>query len=367
MEEREKILILGKLPPPYFGPAVATEIIIKSCLKNVFDLNHFETRINDEFDTIGKKNIGKFPVVFKKYYQYILQLKAIHPDLIIVPISQSTIGFIKDSVYIFLGINSGSKVLIHLRGSNLLNWLNTSSRLTRWYFKYILKRTSGAIVLGENLKYLFMDFFPSELVHVVPNGGNFNFSKGLKKTSSFNILFFSNLLPSKGVEDVIEAAYILKEKGNKSISFSLAGAWHNDKFKSRCLNKIKTQNLPVKVFSPASGDMKKKLFSEADIFLFPPREPEGHPWVIIEALAAGLPIISTNQGAITESVKNGKNGFIVNINQPGEIAEKIKLLAEHPEICKKMGKESRQLYEDNFTEEIMVKNLKTTIEKTLCS
>jgi glycosyltransferase involved in cell wall biosynthesis len=360
-----RVLILGKLPPPYFGPAIATEIILNSSLQFEFELKHFDTRINNTIDAIGEKSVRKFVFMLKKYFEYFNQIKKIKPDLILVPISQSTMGFIKDSIYLHLGIKTGSKVLIHLRGSNLLNWLNKSTSLTRWYFRSSLKKTSGAIVLGENLRYLVSDFFPLHKIHVVPNGGNFVFPNAEKIQDGFKILYFSNLLQSKGIEDVIDAALILKQRNITSISFVLAGAWLDDKLKSECLNRIKSQDLQVKVFPQSSGDLKKKFFCEADIFLFPPREPEGHPWVIVEAMAAGLPIITTNQGAISESVQNGKNGFIVNINQPKEIAEKIEFLQSHHEILKEMGKESRLLYEQKFTEEIMIKNLKIAFEKTL--
>ena len=74
-------------------------------------------------------------------------------------------------------------------------------------------------------------------------------------------------------------------------------------------------------------------------------------------MAAGLPIISTDQGAITESVIDGVNGFIVEKQNPQQIAEKIKFLIENPELKKKMGKESRRRYEENFTEEKMVERL----------
>ena len=74
-------------------------------------------------------------------------------------------------------------------------------------------------------------------------------------------------------------------------------------------------------------------------------------------MAAGLPIISTDQGAITESVLNMENGFIIESNNPEQIAEKIEYLVNHPDVRQKMGKESRRLYEENFTEEIMVKRL----------
>jgi glycosyltransferase involved in cell wall biosynthesis len=124
-------------------------------------------------------------------------------------------------------------------------------------------------------------------------------------------------------------------------------------------------NLPVKFYSPANKDIKFRYFLNSDIFIFPPREPEGHPWVIIEAMAAGLPIISTDQGAITESVIDGINGFIVEKQNPKQIAEKLKLLIENKELRERMGKESRRLYEENFTEEKMVARLKNVFNTVL--
>ena len=87
--------------------------------------------------------------------------------------------------------------------------------------------------------------------------------------------------------------------------------------------------------------------------------PEGHPWVIVEAMAAGLPIISTDQGAITESVVDGVNGFIVEKRNPTAIAEKIITLIDDTHLRHKMGKASRIFYEEKFTEKHLVENFKT--------
>ena len=84
-------------------------------------------------------------------------------------------------------------------------------------------------------------------------------------------------------------------------------------------------------------------------------------------MAAGLPIISTDQGAITESVIDGVNGFIVKKQNPQQIAEKIKILIEKSELRLKMGNESRRLYEENFTEEKMVERLTQAFNAVLSS
>jgi glycosyltransferase involved in cell wall biosynthesis len=116
-----------------------------------------------------------------------------------------------------------------------------------------------------------------------------------------------------------------------------------------------------------NGDKKYQLLSNSDIFIFPPKEPEGHPYVIVEAMAAGLPIISTDKGAITESVKEGINGFIIEPGKPVQIAEKIAFLLEHPDIRLAMAGESRRLYEENFTEEKMVNKLHDIFNAVLIS
>jgi len=126
------------------------------------------------------------------------------------------------------------------------------------------------------------------------------------------------------------------------------------------------KGIPVKFEGPVHGKKKHDLFVSSDIFVFPTYyPPEGHPWVILEAMAAGLPIITTDQGAITESVIEGVNGFIVGKRSPDQITEKIKLLIENPQIREKMGKESRRLYLENFTEERMVERLASAFYKVL--
>lgn len=108
-----------------------------------------------------------------------------------------------------------------------------------------------------------------------------------------------------------------------------------------------------------------EFLGNADIFVFPPRAPEGHPWVIVEAMAAGLPVVSTDRGAIAECILDGQNGFIVPVNNPGQIAIKLKQLISDNALRERMGKESRKLYEENFTEEKMVERLSETFEKAM--
>ena len=351
------VMILGKLPPPYMGPSIATEILLNSELKNTFHLIHLDTKINSTLKSFGKWGFGKLFKNISIYFKMINLLIKHKPDVVLIPISQTTMGFIKDSLFIILSRVFRRRIIIQLRGSDIKNWLANSSSLTRWYFKLIVKRTKGVIVLGHNLKHLFKNYFTDDTIFVIPNGGNYTITKINKHNKiEIKLLYFSNLLESKGVEDVFKAIEILSKNKDLKQQFSIdfVGEWHKQDVKKRCLALMDREKLPIRIHSPKSGKDKFQFLSEAGIFIFPPREPEGHPWAIVEALAASLPIISTNQGAIIESVIDSKNGFIVEPRKPELIAEKLKLLIENSELREQMGNESHQLYLANFTEEKMV-------------
>src|SRR5688572_8365935 len=154
---QKKILVLGKLPPPYMGPSVAFEIIINSGLKKIYDLHYLDVKANESLLTLGKWNLKKVFINLRIYKKLFSMLNEVKPDLVLIPISQATLGFIKDSVFILLCRITGTKVMIQLRGSEIRKWIIRSSWLTKLYVKFILSLPSGVIVLGENLRYLFAD------------------------------------------------------------------------------------------------------------------------------------------------------------------------------------------------------------------
>lgn len=363
MADKPTILILGKLPPPIIGPAIATHIILNSSLKDRFNLIHFDTRINDDVATMGKWSLGKLFKIFKLYRRYKAVIKKEQPDLILVPISQTTMGFVKDAPFIRIGAKH-AKVAVQLRGSNFKNWLASTNGFTNSFVRKTLKKCAGVIVLGNNLRDLFADYFAEEQIFVVPNGGNYALQP--KKEEDLTVLYLANFLPSKSFDDVLKALVILKEKGITNFKMNAAGAWDNETFKQQCLAIIKENQLGhVTLYPPQTGAAKMQLFADADVFVFCPKMPEGHPWVIVEAMANGLPIIGTDQGAIIESVIEGENGFIVPAEQPLVIAERLEQLIKNEELRKQFSEQSKTYYSANFTEQKMVNNLEEVFNSIL--
>ncbi len=90
------------------------------------------------------------------------------------------------------------------------------------------------------------------------------------------------------------------------------------------------------------------LLAAADAFVFPSRY-EGMPGALIEACAAGLPVICTNLPCMTEVVVPGANAFVTEPENPIDLAVRIDDLMFDKPLRSKMGKKSIELFESKFT------------------
>lgn len=362
--DRPRVLILGKLPPPVMGPALATEIILNSDLKSEFELHHFDTRINESVADMGKLKPGKIRIIRNQYRAFSVMLKTVKPHLVLIPIGQTTAGFFKDIPFIRMAHKSGAKVVIQLRGSAWRTWFDKLDTFRRMGIKRQLDKVSGAIVLGENLRYIFGDLLPEEKIFVVPNGADYTFPEKVENTH-VQITYLANYLPGKAILEVLHAMYILSKVHDLPVyKLDGYGNWDNENYRAQCKRVAKSLS-NVKLHTSVSGDTKWKVLADSDIFVFAPVLPEGHPWSIVEALAAGLPVVSTDKGAIAQSVKDGENGFLLNNPDPEILAEKLEILIRNNDLRKRMGEKSREMYNSDFTADAMVRNLGKVFNHTL--
>jgi glycosyltransferase involved in cell wall biosynthesis len=369
MNNEKKLLVIGSLPPPSNGPNIATEKIINAS-KIQKSLNIIFLDISDHRDP---KNIGKldFRNIFLAFL-HISKLLIYHlfyrPTLVYMIISDGVWGYLRDLGLLLISIIFKKKVIFHLRGSEFDQFFKTLPGVIQIISKWAFKRASGAIVLGNCLKGIFGDLIDSNKIFVVPNGINYkeydlieDFSNN-HKISGFRVLFLSSLRKRKGIFPFIKAIpFVLKK--HPDIKITIAGGWRLMDEKIEAIKFIERNKLKdvIHFTGEISGLSKRKLYKEHDIFVFPPIQPEGMPWVILEAMSAKLPVISTNQGTIADVVVNDKTGYIVEPD-PVHIAEKMNYLIENPSIAKKMGDQGRQRIECFFSETAYLDRLQNIFE-----
>ncbi len=122
-----------------------------------------------------------------------------------------------------------------------------------------------------------------------------------------------------------------------------------------CKNFIKENKLENSIFlhGQKTPEEARELLFSFDVFVLTSKF-EGLPLAIIEAMFAGLPIIATRVGGISELVIDGENGFLVEPSSLEKLTQKMIYFVEHIEEREKMGTKSQKIAKENFTLDKMI-------------
>jgi glycosyltransferase involved in cell wall biosynthesis len=104
---------------------------------------------------------------------------------------------------------------------------------------------------------------------------------------------------------------------------------------------------------------------QAAVLIFPSIWYEMAPLTIIEAFAAGLPVIASDLGAAAEMVRDGHNGLLFRPGDAGDLAAKVRWAFEHPEELQAMRAAARREYEEKYTAERNYKMLMDIYETAI--
>ena len=161
----------------------------------------------------------------------------------------------------------------------------------------------------------------------------------------------STLWSAKGVFDVLESAARLKPQF-PDVQYVLAGDWYSPTEALDAKRYIAETGMrdTVRMPGPVHGAAKADLLTSSALMLFPSRS-EGHPLVVLEALSAALPVVTTPVGAIPEIVDDGKEGFLVGPGDIDAMTDRIAQLLNNPALRAEMGRSARLRYERDFTAE----------------
>lgn len=180
-------------------------------------------------------------------------------------------------------------------------------------------------------------------IKVVYNGINLNlFSPDGQVPRQNNlILTVGRLVPKKGFEDLIEACGILKNQG-ENFSCKIVGAGELEPVLKQ---KILEKNLQgeVELTGPKTQIEVIELMKQAVVFclpcvIAPDGNRDGLPTVLLEALAMGLPAVSTKLTGIPEIIDHYQDGLLVEPNSPVELSKSLRTLLKDSALREKFSK-----------------------------
>jgi glycosyltransferase involved in cell wall biosynthesis len=155
----------------------------------------------------------------------------------------------------------------------------------------------------------------------------------LGRHQEIRLLYVGRIAAEKGLGDLIEALRLLSNTpGNKVARLTIVG-WDSQGEGERIRRLARALNVRDQIDFLGHVEYGPALFQQfvdADLFVLP-SHAEGTPRVLVEAMAFGLPIVATNVGGISDVVRDGSNGYLVQPHSPQAIADRIRGLATNPE------------------------------------
>ncbi len=362
MQSQKKILFILHLPPPVHGAAMVGKWIKESqIINNAIDGRYLNLSTSESLQDIGKGGVQKLISFLKVVKKVIIALFQRKHDLCYMTITAKGPGFYKDACIVFILKFFRKKIIYHFHNKGVR--ANSDGFVNKQLYKFVFKNTKSILLS----KYLYNDisqFVDEKNVLYCPNGikeVDYDFSKtisNVKLATPCKFLFLSNMMEEKGVYVLLEACAILKQK-KVAFECHFIGAW-SDVTENLFWDKVSELDLRDTIFAHGKkyNEDKFEFFKNSDVFVFPTYyHNETFGLVLVEAMQAGLPVVSTNEGGIPDVVKNGETGLLVEKRNSHELAEKLELLSSNYDLRKRMGLAGRKRYEQHFTMSIFEKNL----------
>ncbi|MBN1267867.1 MAG: glycosyltransferase family 4 protein [Anaerolineales bacterium] len=253
-----------------------------------------------------------------------------------------------------------------------------STLLQRWILlqvsRYALRHPNSVTIFqNESDRREFTDtgVLAEDLTEVIPGSGvnldlfqTEHIPEHLEGEKRTRVVMVSRMLWDKGIGEIIEAVRLL-QAGGSPIRITLAGAV--DEGNPRSVRAAELRGWQEEGLIEWLGFVEDVpgLLQQSDLVILPSKYREGVPRSLIEAAAAGKPIITTDVPGCTDIVQDGYNGVIVPAGDAKALAAAIKYLVADPLLRKQMGDAGRFIVRRDFSVESVNSRLIRSMEKLL--
>jgi len=246
--------------------------------------------------------------------------------------------------------------------------------LKSWRLAALIKAKAIFPVSNYGYKIAISMGIKKEKIHVIPNGVNPDRFKptlcSAKGKKPQKLLTVARLDLHKGHDHVLAAMAILKKQGHKP-NYIIVGAGEEEVRLRRIANELGLSD-QVKFMGHVPDNQLPEIYASADLFVMPCREVPGRLDLIegfgisfLEASASGIPVIAGRSGGVSDAVRHGQTGYLVNPNNPQEIARAIEILFGDKELACKMGTEGRKWIEAEMSWDHMADQLYNVLQASL--
>lgn len=334
--------------------------------------NHIQAGVYDDYERylIVSHDDGS---LFKRFYVYFSALASLLGLLLKGKISICHLhGSHKGSIYrkalfIFVCRLFSCKVIFHLHGSVFARTYDSAGGFYKALVRYVLNNADSVFVLSEYWANYVGGISNNDDIRVINNFPSPVFEalyeqRSFERGDTVNFLFLGYIGQRKGIYDLVDAVEALKRKGITGFTIKVGGNGEIDKLTDLIQQKSLSEYFDV--IGWVTGDQKYQLMKEADVLLLPSHN-EGLPIAILEAMSAGLAVISTTVGGIPEAIPDARSGLLIEPGDKVALSDAIeKYITDNAQLTE-AARLSRERYDSAYSSAANVKIIKDVLAKLL--
>jgi glycosyltransferase involved in cell wall biosynthesis len=223
---------------------------------------------------------------------------------------------------------SGAWELISKEAGNVDAFLTPSN-----YYKELFISKTG--ISGNNFKVIPLGIDPGELTKIE------------KKDNWPAIGYFCRINSQNGIDKLVDAFIELKKSNElPGLTLHISGGYTGDDkpFISDQIRKIKDNGFKsfVRVYPEFQGNSKQEFFSNIDIMCVPVRKHDGYGLYLLEANAAGVPVVQPSTGAFPEIIEKTLGGIVYSPDNVAELSANILKLLKDDDLRYRLGKQGKE-------------------------
>lgn len=293
-------------------------------------------------------------------WHQLLPFAGLRPDIIYFPWNSAAISYLP----LF---DLGSPVVLSCRGSQVNVAPLTPHRfelkegLSKTFRKAAAVHCVSEAILNEATKYGLDPQKANVIRPAVDPEFFFPPAEEANHSDTFRITTTGALIWLKGYEYALQSIRALKDRGI-NLRFDFVGGGPE---LDRVLFTIRDLDLEdvVRLHGSNPPEKVREFLQNSDVFLLSSLS-EGISNALLEGMACGLPVVTTDCGGMREAVTDGVEGFVVPVRDVEAISEALQVLCENPQLRRRMGKAGRQRVEKSFSLSRQVEQFLSLCERT---
>ncbi len=392
---RPAVVMLGPAPPQIGGMVTSIGLLMKSPLREKYELHRVGTTVDPTRDAEsgpprGVQRLATTVGAIGRHVAALAKLAWLLIDKRISILHIHTCSYFTFYRHLFdLAVAKllGRAVILHVRGGMFERFCAGSGRFGRWVIRRGLEAADAVIVLSQGWYNALRPYAGNARLVVVPNAFDpdaiptreyVTAARAARKESNpdapCRFLFLALVREIKGVGDLIEAARMLRVLGTPFELYIAGPATDGDG--ARWEQQVRDAGLEdvVTFTGPVSGSAKAHQLACADCFVHPSHS-EGLPNSVLEGGAAGLPVIATTVGAVPEVfsppdlIAAGETdlplGPLVSPHDPPALAREMDRLARDASPRREIGERLRQRFNAEYSLERLAERISPIYEQIL--